>query len=160
MRLFRITPRQNPVRRLSRAHAFEAQGVTLRYPTRSWSGVRFEDGVVVLALRECDIQGHDEGFSCLLWAPLIEGVTHWADRPSRQERLEHCRLAVVHGGADGLLVCGDAALVEPDALLALRVEKRRDEYWATWGFAARTQTPRRGAREARFARFYAARIAA
>ncbi|HSU62636.1 MAG TPA: hypothetical protein VLJ12_02050 [Burkholderiales bacterium] len=130
--------------------AFEAQGVTLRYPARSWSGVRLEDGVVVLALRECDVEGHDEGFSCLLWAPLIEGVTPWVDRPSRHERLEHCRLALVHGGADGLLVCGDAALVEPDAMLALRVEKRRDEYWATWGFAARTQTPR----------FYAARIAA
>jgi hypothetical protein len=159
MRPFTIIPRQNPARRLSRAHAFEAQGVTLRYPARSWSGVRFEDGVVVLALREGDVEGHDEGFSCRLWAPLIEGVTDWVDRPSRQERLEHCRLALVHGGADGLLVCGDAALVEPDALLALRVEKRGDEYWATWGFAARTQTPR-GAREARFARFYAARIAA
>ena len=65
----------------------------------------------------------------------------------------------MHGGADGLLVCGDAGLVEPDAILALRVEKRRDEYWATWGFAARTQTPR-GGRDARFARFYATRIAA
>jgi len=133
--------------------------VTLRYPARSWSGVRFDDGVVVLALRECDVEGHDDGFSCLLWAPPIEGITQWADRPSRQERLEHCRLALVHGGADGLLVCGDAALVEPDAILALRVEKRRDEYWATWGFAARTQTPR-GRRDARFARFYATRIAA
>jgi len=150
MRPFTITPRQNPARRLSRVDAFEAQGVTLRYPARSWSGVRLEDGVVVLALRECDVEGHDEGFSCLLWAPLIEGGTPWVDRPSRHERLEHCRLALVHGGADGLLVCGDAALVEPDAMLALRVEKRRDEYWATWGFAARTQTPR----------FYAARIAA
>ena len=156
---FRIIPRQNPARRLSRVHAFEAQGVTLRYQARSWSGVRFDDGVVVLALRERDVEGHDDGFSCLLWAPPIEGITQWADRPSRQERLEHCRLALVHGGADGLLVCGDAALVEPDALLALRVEKRGDEYWATWGFAARTQTPR-GRRDARFARFYATRIAA
>ena len=41
----------------------------------------------------------------------------------------------------------------------VRVEKRGDEYWATWGFAARTQTPR-GRRDARFARFYATRIAA
>jgi hypothetical protein len=121
--------------------------------------VRFDDGVVVLALRERDVEGHDDGFKCLLWAPPTEGITQWADRPSRQERLEHCRLALVHGGADGLLVCGAAALVEPDAILALRVEKRGDEYWATWGFAARTQTPR-GRRDARFARFYAARIAA
>jgi len=140
-------------------HAFEAQGVTLRYPARSWSGVRFDDGVVVFALRECDVEGHDDGFSCLLWAPSIEGTTQWVDRPSRQERLEHCRLALVHGGADGLLVCGDAGLVEPDAILALRVEKLRDEDWATWGLAARTQTPR-GGRDARFARFYATRIAA
>jgi len=159
MRPFRITPRQNPARRLSRLHAFEARGVTLRYPARSWSGVRLEDGVVVLAIRECDVQGQDEGFSCLLWTPLIEGVMEWADRPSRRERLEHCRLAALHGGAEGLLVCGKAAQVAPNAILALHVEKRRDEYWATWGFAARTQTPR-GAREARFSRFYATRIAA
>src|SRR5204862_1649 len=82
-------------------------------------------GVVVLALRGCDVEGHDDGFSCLLWAPPTEGTPQWVDRPSRQERLEHCRLALVHGGADGLLVCGDAGLVEPDAILALRVEKRR-----------------------------------
>src|SRR2546428_10626208 len=157
MRPFRITPRQNPARRLSRVHACEAQGVTRRYPARSWSGVRFDDGVVVFALRECDVEGHDDGFSCLLWAPPIEG--QWVDRPSRQERLEHCRLALVHGGADGLLVCGDAGLVEPDAILALRVEKRRDEDWAPWGVAARAQTPR-GGRDARFARFYATPIAA
>ena len=121
--------------------------------------MRLKDGAVVLAIRECDVHGDDEGFSCLLWTPVIEATTEWVDRPSKQERLEHCRLAIVHGGADGLLVCGEAALVEPDAILALRVEKRRDEYWATWGFAARTQTPER-AREARFASFYETRIAA
>jgi len=143
MRPFRIIPRQNPARRLSRADAFEAQGVTLRYPARSWSGVRLADGVVVLAMRECDVQAGDQGFSCLLWGPLIEGATEWADRPSKQERLEHCRLAVLHGGAEGLLVCGEAAQVDPDEVLALRVEKRRDEYWATWGSAARRQRPAR-----------------
>src|SRR3989442_6020076 len=153
MRPFTITPRQNPARRLSRVHAFEAQGVTLRYPARSWSGVRLEDGVVVLALRECDVEGHDDGFSCLLWAPLIEGVTQWVDRPSRHERLEHCRLALVHGGADGLLVCGDAALVEPDALLALRVEKRRGGGLGTGGVRARAPKAPGGA-GARFRRLF------
>jgi hypothetical protein len=121
--------------------------------------VRLKDGAVVLAIRERDVQGDDAGFCCLLWSPIIEGAPEWVDRQSKHERLEHCRLAAAHGGADGLLVCGEAALVEPDALLALRVEKRRDEYWATWGCAALTQTPRR-AREARFASFYKARIAA
>src|SRR3989442_10631351 len=154
MRPFTITPRQNPARRLSRVHAFEAQGVTLRSPARSWSGVRFDDGVVVFALRECDVEGHDDGFSCLLWAPPTEGTTQWVDRPSRHERLEHCRLALVHGGADGLLVCGDAALVEPDAILALRVDKRREGDWAPWGLAAPARTPR-GGTGTPFARLFA-----
>src|SRR2546426_7160576 len=81
MRPFTITPRQNPARRLSRVHAFEAQGVTLRYPARSWSGVRFDDGVVVFALRECDVEGHDDGFSCLLWAPRSEEHTSELQSP-------------------------------------------------------------------------------
>src|SRR5437879_12925795 len=120
MRPFRITPRQNPARRLSRVHAFEAQGVTLRYPARSWSGVRFDDGVVVFALRECDVEGHDDGFSCLLWAPPTEGTPHAVDRPCRPERLENCRLALVHGGEDGLIVWDDAGVVECDAIHARR----------------------------------------
>jgi hypothetical protein len=130
-------PKRSIRRTLSREDAFKAQGVSLKYPARSWSGVRLEDGVVVLAIRDADVQIDDEGFSCLLWAPVIEGATCSADSPSKQERLEHCRLAALHRGADGLLVCGDSAQVQPDVILALHVAKRRDEYWATWGCPAR-----------------------
>jgi hypothetical protein len=140
-------PAPTVARTLSRLDAFKAHGVALRYPTRSWSGVRWEDGVVVIAIREADIQVQEEALSCLLWVPVIEGATSWSDSPSKQERLEHCRLAVLHGGADGLIVCGEAARVKADALLSLRVEKRCDRYWATWGPTARV-LPLRVATEA------------
>jgi hypothetical protein len=39
-----------PERRLPRANAFAARGVTLKYPDRSWSGVSARDGNVVLAM--------------------------------------------------------------------------------------------------------------
>jgi hypothetical protein len=123
-------------RTLSRLEAFKAQGVAVKYPARSWSGVRWEDGVVVFAIRDADVQAHEEAFSCLLWSPGVAGETNWVDR-CQQERLEHCCLAALHGGADGFLVCGEAARVQPNALVALHVEKRRNEYWATWGSAAR-----------------------
>lgn len=121
---------------LSRLRAFEMRGVTLRDPSLSWGGVRCDDGAVVLALWAGDILADDQGCSCLLWAPAI--ARGWTDGVSRQERLDHCRLAVLHGGAEGLLVCGDAALVDPDIILALRVVKLGDEYWAKWGSAVRT----------------------
>ena len=67
-----------------------------------------------------------------------------------QERLEHCRLAAEGGGAEGLLVYGermegtlpdDKALsvqgVDPHIVLTLRVDKRGEEYWASWGGANR-----------------------
>ena len=123
--------------RISRVSAFEAQGVTLRYPGRSWSGTRGQDGNVVMAIREHDVQVQAEGFSCLLWSPVIEGATEWVDRPMKHERLGHCRLAMMSGGAAGLLVHAASGEVEPDAVLALRIEKRDHEYWATWGAASR-----------------------
>lgn len=137
MRFTRITPRQTPERKLSRVQAFDAQGVTLRYPARSWSGVRRSDGVVVLAMREGDVQVYAEGYRCLLWSPVVEGATEWVDRPSKLERLEHCRIAALHGGAEGLVVRGEAAQVDCNAVLALHVEKRGAVYWATWGSADR-----------------------
>jgi hypothetical protein len=122
--------------RISRVQAFAEQGVTLAYPTRSWSGVREEDGAVVIAIREGEIQSSFDGFRCLLWSPVIEGATEWLDRPIKQERLRHCRLAVMFGGADGLLVSGASAHVERGSVIGLRVEKLRGEYWALWGSAA------------------------
>jgi hypothetical protein len=123
-------------RRISRIEAFAQQGVTLAYPARSWSGVREEDGAVVIAVREGEVQSAFDGFRCLLWSPVIEGATEWVDRPIKQERLAHCRRAMSHGGADGLMVAGSRAEVERGFVLSLRVEKIGAEYWAFWGSAS------------------------
>jgi hypothetical protein len=123
-------------RRISRIEAFADQGVTLAYPARSWSGVREDDGAVVIAVREGEVQSCFDGFRCLLWSPVIEGATEWVDRPIKQERLSHCRRAVAFGGADGLMVGGDQAQVERGFVLSLRVEKLGAEYWAFWGSLA------------------------
>ena len=123
--------------RISRIAAFEAQGVALKHPRRSWSGTRQADGTVVLAIREHDVQVHAGGFSCLLWTAVIEGATEWVDRPSKRERLEHCRLALMRGGASGLMVYATRGEVERDAVLTMRVENRDGEYWGSWGSAAR-----------------------
>jgi hypothetical protein len=125
------TPSQ--LSRISRIQAFTDQGVTLAYPARSWSGVREEDGAVVIGMREAEVQVSADGFRCLLWSPVIEGATEWVDRPIKQERLGHCRLAFAYGGADGLVVCGARAEVEAGFVLSLRVEKVGAEYWAFWG---------------------------
>jgi hypothetical protein len=130
--------------RLSCAGAFEAQGVKLKHPSHSLSGIRLADGAVVLAIREVEVRAQEGRFSCLLWAPSLGEAIRWVDRPCRQERLEHCRLAVVHGGAEGLLLCGEAAEVDPDLVLTLRVEKRQGEYWAMWGGGAFAQVLPRG----------------
>ena len=90
-------PSRPSPRRLSRLEAFAEQGVTLAYPPRSWSGVREEDGAIVIALREGEVQCAMDGFRCLLWAPVVEGATEWVDRPIKQERLSHCRRALNAG---------------------------------------------------------------
>jgi hypothetical protein len=120
-------------RKVSRVQAFTEQGVSLRFPARSWSGVRADDGAVVIAVREAEVQSAFEGFRCLLWAPVIEGATEWIDRPAKGERLQHCRLALLNGGAEGLVVGGPRAEVNADSVLAMRVELREGEYWAFWG---------------------------
>jgi hypothetical protein len=125
-----------PPRRISRTDAFAAQGVTLTYPQHSWSGIREDDGAVVIAMREADIESALDGFRCLLWSPAMEGAAQSVYGCARRERLKHCRLAVLLGGAEGLLVAAGSAQVERDVLLSLRVELRRGEYWALWGSAA------------------------
>jgi hypothetical protein len=127
-----------PPRRLSRVEAFTEQGVTLAYPPRSWSGVREVDGAIVIAIREGEVECAMDGFRCLLWSPVIEGATEWVDRPIKAERLHHCRLASFFGGADGLLVGSARGEVSAGSVLAMRVEKRDQEYWAYWGLAARS----------------------
>jgi len=122
-----------PDRRLPRANAFAVRGVTLKYPDRSWSGVSVRDGAVVLAMRTVDVHVNDDGCSCLLWARAME----WVHGPSKQERLEHCQLAMLHGAAEGLLDYGDSAGVNPDESVSLRVIRICGEYWAKWGSATR-----------------------
>jgi hypothetical protein len=121
---------------LSLAHAFKAQGVGLKYPSRSRSGIRWEDGVVVFALEEVDVRPSAGGFRCLLWSPVSERRALGADRAGLQERHEHARLAARRGSADGLLV-KSGAVVDANAVLTLRVERRRGEYWASWSTSAR-----------------------
>lgn len=128
-------------RLLSRARAFEMQGVSLKYPSRSWSGVRCDDGTVVLAVWAPHVQMDAEGGSVLLWAPRVHGCPGGADRASRQERFEHCRLALCRGYADGLLAYGEAADVDPNKVLALRIFSLGDEYWARWVGSSRAVEP-------------------
>lgn len=133
-------------RLIARAKAFEAQGVWLRDPRTSWGGARKTDGTVVLALWADAIESADGGCCYLLWAPNVDGLRPWSDAPAGQERLEHCRQAMAHGGARGLLVYGerlngyipeDRAYAvhgaDPEIVLQFQVEKRGAEFWAKWG---------------------------
>jgi hypothetical protein len=132
--------------RIPRIQAFSEQGVTLAYPARSWSGVREDDGAVVIGMREAEVHVCADGFRCLLWSPVIEGATEWIDRPNKEERLGHCRRAFAWGGADGLIVCGTRAEVERGSVLSLRVEKAGAEYWAFWGTLIACASGRTGLR--------------
>jgi hypothetical protein len=123
-------------RPLSLARAFSAQGVTLSDP-RSWSGIRDDDGGVVIAIRRSDVRSNADGFSCLLWSPLAERRRDGGEEPRMEERLAHCRLATRAGTAEGLLVDGTAEDVQLGSIVTMHVEKRQNRYWAKWGFAAR-----------------------
>ncbi len=130
---------------VTRAKAFEMHGVSLR--SRIWSrgGVRSGDGAVVVTVPAEEVQNAEGAKSYLLWAPNVAGSRPWSDKPGGQERLEHCRLALERGEAQGLLVYGKrpeesppeekapgADGVDAETVLNLRVEKRGEEYWATW----------------------------
>jgi hypothetical protein len=109
---------------------------------RKWSrgGVR-TDGAVVLTMRVEEVQEAGARKACLLWGPGVGDP----DSPGAQERLEHCRIALERGAAEGLLVYGGATTATPtkrsgvradrvdaQTVLKLEIEKRDDEYWATW----------------------------
>lgn len=132
-------------RLVTRGKAFEMHGVSLR--SRIWSrgGVRPGDGAVVVTVRAEEVQQAEGANSCLLWAPNVAGSRPWSDKPGGQERLEHCRLALARGEAEGLLAYGkrlegsppdEKALsvggVDAETVLNLRIERRGEEYWATW----------------------------
>jgi hypothetical protein len=138
---------------ISRTKAFEARGVSLQAARSSWSGVRKSDGAVVMGLWAGAVESSNGGCNYLLWAPNVGGSRPWSDMAAGQERLEHCRLALERGGAEGLLVYGDrldgripedkarsVRGVDPEAVVHFHVEQRGEEYWAVWA-AKTTQEP-------------------
>ena len=130
-----------PMRRSapSIARAFEWRGVTLKFPSLSRSGVRSDDGMVVFAMPRAQVRVNDWGCSCPLWLPSDADLGRGTDGSSGLERLQHCRLAVRHGEAEGFLLDGDVAPATLSEALALRVVKAGAEYWAMWGAVARAQ---------------------
>jgi hypothetical protein len=136
-------------RLISRASAFQARGIYLPEAGNSWSGVRKADGMVVFSLWARGIVSGPEGCRCLLWQPNLKGAQPWSDTESGKLRLEHCRLALTQGAAEGLLVHGevlDGYLpehkartvhgVDPEVVVHVTVQKRGEEYWAVWGAKA------------------------
>ena len=109
----------------ARARAFERSGVNVTYPALSRSGVREHDGMVVFAIEAAEVRTDDWGCSSLLWRPLSPD----------DEALQHCRLAIRRGSAEGFLVYGISE--DGGGILALRVVKSGAEYWARWARGAR-----------------------
>jgi hypothetical protein len=127
---------------VTRGKAFQMNGVSLRNRVWSCGGIR-ADGAVLLSVRAEDVQKAQGANSCLLWAPNVADSRPWSDSPGGKERLEHCRIALERGAAEGLLIYGTrrappednlprADRVDAETVLNLRVEKRGDEYWASW----------------------------
>jgi hypothetical protein len=138
-----ILPMRNA--ELLRVHAFQLRGVTLTFPARSRSGRRGADGMIVFAMPAAAVRMDEWGCSCLLWLPARAVGKGAMDRALSLERLEHCRLAVRHGGAEGFLLYADDAMAQEPEALVLRVAKAGEEYWARWGTVARAELPRRRA---------------
>lgn len=139
-------PRVKPHRLVPRSRAFEARGVWLDDPRRSWSGLRKSDGSVVIALWAESIESADGGCHYLLWAPNADGSRSWSDQPAGKERLDHCKRAMAAGSAEGLLVYGERCIghlpedkahsvlgVDPEVVVVFKVEQRGAEFWAVWG---------------------------
>ncbi len=139
-------PRTTARKLIARAKAFEARGVWLQDARTSWGGVRKSDGAVVMALWAEAIESADGGCRYLLWAANAAGARPWSDTPAGKERLEHCKRAIEHGRAEGLLVYGRrlegrlpedkvSAIhgVDADTVIVFEVEERGEEFWAVWG---------------------------
>jgi len=131
---------------VSRSEAFQARSVHLEDPRASWGGVRHSDGTVVMSLWADAIESRGGSCGYLLWAPNTGGSRPWSDTPAGIKRLEHCKLAMANGVAEGLLVYGEALEgfipedrarsvhgVDPETVLLFTVEKYGKEYWASWG---------------------------
>jgi len=139
-------PKVKAHRLVPRSRAFEARGVWLVDPRRSWSGLRTSDGSVVIALWAESIESADGGCRYLLWAPNADGSRSWSDQPAGKERLDHCKRAMAAGSAEGLLVYGERCIghlpedkahsvlgVDPEVVVVFKVEQRGAEFWAVWG---------------------------
>lgn len=137
---------KNGKKLISRSKAFELRGVYLQDPGWSRGGVRKADGMVVVTIWAADVRAADGGCSYLLWSPNVAGSCTWSDTPGGKERLEHCRLALERGEAEGLLVHGsriEGSLpddkaesidgVDPEVVVRMHVEMRGKEFWGIWG---------------------------
>lgn len=140
------------------ARAFEWRGVTLKFPSLSRSGVRSDDGMIVFAMPKAQVRVNAWGCSCPLWIPSDAGVRQDMERPSGLERLQHCRLAVRHGAAEGFLLDGHDAPVTPSEALTLRVIKTGEEYWATWDATARAQVSEKPEKNSRMHAWFRATV--
>lgn len=145
----RSSLRTKPRKLIPRTRAFQARGVWLQDPGKSWSGVRHGDGSVVMALWAPAVAFVNGACNCLLWRPNVGGERPWSDTPAGKERLDHCKRALELGSAEGLLVYGETLEgrlpedraysvhgVDADTVLVFAVERRGAEYWAVWGKAA------------------------
>jgi hypothetical protein len=116
---------------LSMRRAFELHGVMLKYPTRSASGVRFDDGAVMFAIPSEQVRADRRGCKVLLCSPGMRPPLA-ADEASAREWLHHCRLAMRHGVAEGMLVHPDGSGIDATRVLRLRMIELDGEYWASW----------------------------
>lgn len=121
------------------ARAFEWRGVILAHPARSRSGLRDGDGAVVFAMPQSRVRVNDWGCSCPLWLPSDAGAGREMDAAISRERLQHCKLAVRLGMAEGFLLDAHDVPAAPTEVLSLHVTKVGAEYWATWGGVARAR---------------------
>ncbi len=130
---------------VSRTKAFEMRGVKLRNTRWSWGGIRESDGAVVFTVWASDVETEGEIHRYMLFGPNRGGDRPWSDTAGGKERLEHCRLALERGEAEGLLIYGerrggDVPLEEasrvtgadPHTILRFEVNRKGDEYWAVW----------------------------
>ncbi|MBV9359877.1 MAG: hypothetical protein JO292_00675 [Betaproteobacteria bacterium] len=131
---------------IARIKAFEARGVYLQDARTSWSGIRKADGKVVMALWADGVETVGGACRYLLWAPNLDGSRPWSDKAAGKERLDHCKLAIELGGAEGLLVYGVGLIthlpedkahaihgVDAETVLTFQVEQIGEEFWAKWG---------------------------
>lgn len=142
------SPRRPNSKLVPRRSAFRMRDVHLNAGMSSWGGVRKSDGVVVLSLWADDVRSEQGGCSYLLWAPNKAGSRPWSDMPAGKERLEHCKLAIEKGEAEGFLVHGvrlkgvlpeerahSVEGADPAFVIRFKIVQRGGEYWALWGSA-------------------------